>query len=115
MLRIFSVMLTLGHEMITKLTGQRGVSSIDGFTVVRTGSPMTQFVLTYTESDGHSIDYPLENLIPGSIDVISVSGIHCWSPPFEAEPVPHKKRIQIAKRIVDGMNTLGEKLELSEQ
>ncbi len=102
-------------DMFRKLTDERGVSSTEGFTVVRTGSPLTQFVVTYAEFDGHSVDYPLENLVADATDVIRAGEIRYWKPPFEAEVIPHGKRVEIAKRMAAGMNALGEEFEFSEQ
>jgi hypothetical protein len=72
-------------------------------------------VIHYEECDGHSVDYPLENLMPGTHNVIRVGKIRRWKPPFEIEPIKHEKRLQIARRIVDGMNEIGDELDISEQ
>ena len=85
--------------------------SDEGFRVDRKGSPITQIVLVYIEGD-HFLEYPLENLMPGSIDPIIVSEIGKWNPPFNDEPIPDDKRKQIAERIVAAVTFVGDKAKV---
>jgi hypothetical protein len=94
--------------MFTKLSGAWGVSSIEGFTVVRRGSPLTQFVIEYSEA-GRSLRYALENLGPGSIQPIAVAAIGPWLPPHAHEVISPAQQHQIADRIVQAMFFLGDK------
>lgn len=93
--------------MFTKLGDAWGVSSIEGFTVVRRGSPLTQFVIEYSEA-GRSLHYALENLAPGSIQPIAVAAIGPWLPPHVNEAISPAQQQQIADRIVQAMFFLGD-------
>lgn len=86
--------------------------SEDGFQIERSGSPLTQFVLHYIEGT-HSLDYPLENLMPGSITKIDVESLGKWNQPFSSEIISDQKREQIAGRIVAALRFLGDKAEVS--
>jgi|SRR5690348_4641637 len=94
--------------MFTKLIDAWGVSSIEGFTVVRCGSPMMQFVIKYSEA-GHSLHYALENLAPGSIQSVAVAAIGPWLPPHTDEAISPAQQRQIADRIVQAMFFLGDR------
>jgi hypothetical protein len=83
------------------------VVSDEGFRVDRTGSPMTQFVLRYTEAD-YILEYPLENLMPGSVTPIVVDEIGRWQPPFENELITGPRREQIAERLAAALVFLGD-------
>jgi hypothetical protein len=84
------------------------VISEEGFRVDRTGSPMTQFVLRYIEGD-HVVEYPLENLMPGSVTPIVVKEIARWQPPFQDELLTAAKREQIAQRLAAALVFLGDR------
>lgn len=98
--------------MFTKLNGVWGVSSIEGFTVVRRGSPLTQFVIEYSEA-GRSLHYALENLGPGSIQTIDAAAIGPWLSPYADEPIGPVQQQQIAERIVQAMFFLGDKFAVA--
>ena len=97
--------------MLPKEGNRYPVVSDDGFRVDRKGSPITQIVITYSEGD-HLLEYPLENLIPGSIDVIVASNIHGWCPPYDAEAISDSKKRLIADRIVEAMSLVGDRAQV---
>jgi hypothetical protein len=94
--------------MFRKLGTRYAVESDDGFVVSRSGSPLTQFVITYQEGS-RLLDYPLENLMPGSVTPILVSSIRNWNSPESLGPLSLDKRREIAQRISDAMRFLGDK------
>jgi len=94
--------------MFTKLSDAWGVSSIEGFTVVRRGSSMTQFVIEYAEAR-RSLHYALENLAPGSIQPVAAAAIGPWLPPHADEAISPAQQRQIADRIVQAMFFLGDR------
>jgi hypothetical protein len=79
---------------------------------VRTGSPLTQFVIEYRENDGHSLRYSLENLVAGAIDDIDVALIGPWDSPNTDERIDVKRKEQIAERIVAAVKFLGDEMRL---
>ena len=83
------------------------VISDEGFRVDRSGSPLTQFILQYSEAD-HVMEYPLENLAPGACTQIVVDEIKGWLPPYSAELIPEAKRREIAERLVAALTFLGD-------
>ena len=92
---------------LSKIPDRRAVKSDEGFTVERLGSPMTQFLIRYSE-DNHWIEYPLENLTPDSQITIFASQITSWLPPFSEKILSAEKRVQIAERMADGMTFMGD-------
>jgi hypothetical protein len=87
------------------------VTSDEGFRVDRSGSPMTQFVLRYTEGD-HVLEYPLENLVAGSVTPIVVADIKGWMPPHAHEVITESKREQIGARLVAALTFLGDSAKI---
>jgi hypothetical protein len=95
-------------EMLTKLKDRYGVSSDEGFVVDRTGSPLTQFIMRYREGR-RTLEYPLENLVPGSVTPVVLGSIKMWNSPHNMEQLSLDKRLEIAERIKDAMEFLGDK------
>jgi hypothetical protein len=93
--------------MLSRDGKRYAVTSDEGFRVDRTGSPMTQFVLRYIEAD-HVLEYPLENLAPGSMTPIVVDEIERWQPPFQSELISGSRREQIAERLAAALVFLGD-------
>ena len=100
--------------MFTMLPKGRGVVSAEGFCVQRFGSPMTQFVVHYSEGD-HILEYPLENLVPGVIDMVFVDRIGPWCSPYQTETIDDERKLLIAVRIRDAMGFLGDVIEVIEE
>ena len=98
--------------MFTKLNGAWGASSNEGFTVVRRGSPMTQFVIEYSEA-GRSLHYALENLVQGSVQPVIAAAIGPWLPPHANEAISPAQQEQIASRVVQAMLFLGDKFAVA--
>ena len=94
--------------MFTKLPDKWGASSADGFTVTRSGSPLTQFVIEYSEGE-RALRYSLENLVQGSVQSIVASSIGPWLQPHETEAIGTHEQREIANRIVKAMVFLGGK------
>jgi hypothetical protein len=94
-----------------KWQGRSAVESNEGFVVERTGSPLTQFMIRYIEN-GREINYYLENLMPGAIDLITVAEIRSWQPPHETEELSIEKRMLIAERIKAAMAFWGDKSQV---
>jgi hypothetical protein len=90
-----------------KISNRYAVESELGFIVDRTGSPIKQFVVHYREG-GKVIDYPIENLAPGSITRISIAAIKNWNNPHDQEKLSYEKKKEIAERIVAAMVFLGD-------
>lgn len=97
--------------MFTKLLKGRGVVSDEGYCVERIGSPLTQFFVRYLESD-HVLEYPLENVTSDSVNRISVAKIGPWFPPYQSEALDVYRKIQIASRIREAMQFLGDAIEI---
>jgi hypothetical protein len=94
--------------MLKKVENCYAVVSDEGFAVSRSGSPLTRFVMHYHEGS-RTLDYPLENLMPGSVTPIVVSLIKNWNSPHNVEPLLPDKRLQIAERLRSAMEFLGDK------
>jgi hypothetical protein len=94
--------------MFTKLPDMWGASSSEGFTVTRSGSPLTQFVIEYSEGK-RSVRYSLESLVHGSVQPIVASNIGPWLQPHQAEALGAIEQHEIANRIVNAMLFLGDK------
>ncbi len=97
--------------MFTKLAKGRGVMSSDGFCVERQGSPLTQFVVCYSEGD-HVLKYSLENLVSDVTDRLYVDSIGPWCQPYQDEVIDDERKLLIAHRIRDAMEFLGDMLEV---
>jgi hypothetical protein len=98
--------------MFTKLPDKWGASSSEGFTVTRSGSPVTQFVIEYSEGE-RALRYCLESLVQGSVQPITASNIGPWLRPHEAEVIGSIEQREIANRIVKAMVFLGEKFAVA--
>ena len=94
--------------MFTKLPDKWGASSSEGFTVTRSGSPLTQFVIEYSEGE-RALRYSLESLVQGSVQPIIASNIGPWLQPHETEALGSIQQREIANRIVKAMLFLGDK------
>jgi len=94
--------------MFSKLPELWGVASEAGFTVVRRGSPLTQFSVEYAEGE-RVLRYTLENLVAGSAHPIDSRLIGPWLSPHDREDLAPAEQVKIAGRIADGMNFLGDK------
>jgi hypothetical protein len=100
--------------MFTRMKGVWGAASDDGYTVVRTGSPISGFTIKYAESDGRSVIWPIENSAPGSKNRIDPNQIESWLPPHEKETLNKEKKTQVAERICKAMQFLGDGFEVAE-
>ncbi|WP_266183360.1 hypothetical protein [Dyella humicola] len=94
--------------MFAKLTGVWGASSSDGFTVIRCGSPVTEFCIEYSRG-GRTLRHALENLAPGSVQPVFVDRIGPWLPPHADVELDHSERRKIAEHMVAAMQFLGDK------
>jgi hypothetical protein len=94
--------------MFRKFTNLWGVASESGFTVIRRGSPLTEFAVEYSEGE-RVLRYPLENLVAGATQSIESRLIGPWLSPYDHESLAPAEQVKIAVRISDGMNFLGEK------
>ena len=97
--------------MLTKMPKSWGVTSDSGYSVVRSGSPLTQFCIEYSEGD-RRLHYYLENLMPGFHNRLVVSEIGPWQAPHEADDISQEQQEAIARRIVEAMSFLGDTLEI---
>lgn len=79
----------------TRLKEGRGAASSDGYTVRRLGSPMTQFYIEYTEGE-RQLHYYLENLAPGTVDVVRSEEIGPWLKPHAGELLSASDQMLIA-------------------
>ena len=68
---------------------------------------MSQFEMEYS-ADSRSLRYPLENLVPGSMQLIFSEQIGPWLPPHAHEPIDSAEQKRIATRIVQIMHFLGD-------
>jgi len=94
-----------------RLPTGRGASSSEGYTVRRLGSPITQFYIEYSEG-AKTLRYYLENLMPGAIDKLVPSEIGPWLPPHAGEKLSSADKLQIANRISDAMQFLGDRVAI---
>ena len=97
--------------MFTRLPGRRAVVSDEGFSVERTGSPLTQFIVRYAEGD-HVLEYPLEDVASGHAVSVVVGSVGPWLPPYQSERVSPERQKMIANRIRDGMMFMGDQVEV---
>ena len=97
--------------MFTRLSRGRAVRSSEGFSVERVGSPLTQFVIRYSEGD-HVLEYPLENLMPDVIDKIYVDRIGPWNRPHQDEVISVGDKRLISNRIREAMDFLGDTVQV---
>ena len=97
--------------MFTRLPSGRAVKSSDGFSVERLGSPLTQFIIRYSEGE-HILEYPLENLMPGASDRIYIGRIGPWKEPYQDEVLNEKHKRLISDRIREAMDFLGDAIQV---
>jgi hypothetical protein len=97
--------------MFSKLPTGRGATSSEGFCVQRLGSPMTQFIIRYSEGD-HVLEYPLENLVPNATDMIVVKRIGPWRQPHQEQTIDDSQKVLIATRICDALAFLGDVVQV---
>ena len=97
--------------MLTKIPKSWGVKSDSGYTVVRGGSPLTEFYIDYSEGS-RVLRYHLENLVPGVSDRLVVSQIGPWQPPHDSEDISPEQQENIARRISEAMSFLGDTFEI---
>jgi len=93
--------------MFTRMQGKRGVTSDEGYSVVRGGSPITAFYIEYREA-GRTLRYELDNLVAGAVDSIVVQSVGPWLPPHEKVPLSPQDQERIAERMCQAMAYLGD-------
>jgi len=85
--------------------------SSEGFCVERLGSPLTQFVVRYSEGN-HVLEYPLENLVSGVIDKVFTDRIGPWRKPHQDETIDDVHKRLIAYRVCEALGFLGDKIQV---